>query len=99
MIHLGSFTLQSKGEKIESNFPSIVPFVTLVTHWLVVSDSSATPWTVAPQAPLSMGLPRQEYWNSLPFPSPEDLPDPGFETVSPALAGRFLTMEPRGKPL
>ena len=45
----------------------------------------ATPWTIAYQAPLSMGLPRQEYWNGLPFPSPGDLPDPGIEPVSPAL--------------
>ena len=49
-----------------------------------VSDSSATPWTVAHQAPLSMGYPRQEYWSGLPFPSPRDLPDPGIEPVSPA---------------
>ena len=37
-----------------------------------------TPWTVACQAPLSMGFSRQEYWSELPFPSPEDLPDPGI---------------------
>ena len=43
----------------------------------VVSDS-ATPWTVAPQSPLSMGFPRQEYWSGLPFASPEDLPKPGI---------------------
>ena len=58
-------------------------------------------WTVAHQAPRSMGFPRQEYWSRLPFPSPGDLPDPGFEPmslVSPALAGRFLTTEPAGKP-
>ena len=45
----------------------------------------ATPWTVAHQAPPSMGFSRQEYWNGLPFPSPEDLPDPGIKLVSPAL--------------
>ena len=39
-------------------------------------SDSATPWTVAHQAPLSMGFPRQEYWSGLPFPSPGDLPDP-----------------------
>ena len=43
----------------------------------------ATPWTVAYQAPLSMGFSRQEYWNGLPFPSPGDLPDPGIEPGSP----------------
>ena len=55
----------------------------------------ATPWTAAHQAPLSMGFPRQEYWSGLPFPSPEDLPDPGIEPTSPApptLAGRFFTI-------
>ena len=48
----------------------------------VVSDS-ATPWTVAHQAPQSMGFSRQEYWSGLPFPSPGDLPDPGIEPRSP----------------
>ena len=42
----------------------------------------AAPWTVAHQAPLSMGFSRQEYWSGLPFPSPEDLPDPGIELTS-----------------
>ena len=54
----------------------------------------ATPWTVDHQAPLSMGFPRQEYWSGLPFPSPGDLPDPGFKPTSPALAGGFFTTEP-----
>ena len=44
-----------------------------------------TPWTVAHQAPLSMGFSRQEYWSGLPFPSPGDLPDPGIKPGSPAL--------------
>ena len=55
----------------------------------------ATPWTVAHQAPLSMGVFRQEYWNGLPCPPPEDLPDPMIESASltsPAKAGRFLTL-------
>ena len=43
-----------------------------------------TPWTVAYQAPPSMGFSRQEYWSGLPFPSPEYLPDPGIEPRSPA---------------
>ena len=50
----------------------------LVSH-SIVSDSFVTPWTVAHQAPLSMGFPRQEYWSGLPFPSPGDLPDPGIK--------------------
>ena len=51
-----------------------------------------TPWTVAHQAPLSMGFSRQEYWSGLPFPPPGDLPDPGIKPASltsPALAGGF----------
>ena len=45
----------------------------------------ATPWTVAHQAPPSVGFSRQEYWNGLPLPSPGDLPDPGIEPGSPTL--------------
>jgi len=56
-----------------------------------VSDSFATPWTVVYQAPQSMGFPRQEYQSELPFPSPGNLPDPGTDPASPALAGRFFT--------
>ena len=50
-----------------------------------------TPWTVACQAPLSVGFSRQEYWSGLLFPLSEDLPNPGIELASPALAGRFFT--------
>ena len=62
----------------------------------------ATPWTAAEQAPLSMEFSRQEYWSGLPFPTRGDLPDPGIKPVSltsPALAGRFFTLAPPGKPL
>ena len=58
-----------------------------------------TSWTVACQASLSMGCPRQNYWSGLPFPSLGDLPDPGIEPTSPALAGGFFTTEPPGKPI
>ena len=58
----------------------------------------ATPWTVAYQAPLSMGFSRQECWSGLPFPSPGDLPDPGIEPGSPALQADVLPSEPPGKP-
>ena len=61
-------------------------------------DLYATPWSVTYQVYLSMGFPRQEYWRALPFLSPGDLPDPGIEPVYPALAGRFFTTEPPGKP-
>ena len=60
---------------------------------LVMSDSE-TRWTVAPQALLSLGFFRQEYWNGLPCPPPGDLPIPGIEPASltsPALAGGFFT--------
>ena len=57
-----------------------------------------TPWTVAYQAPLSMKFPRRECWSRLLFPSPGEIPDPGMEPVSPALAGRFFTTEPPRKP-
>ena len=57
-------------------------------------------WTVAHQAPLSMGFSRQEYWSGLPFPSPGDLPDPGIKPgspVSPALQADSLPSEAPGK--
>ena len=57
-----------------------------------------TPWTVAYQAPPSMGSSRQEYWSGLPFPSPGDLPDPGIEPRSPTLRADTLPSEPSGKP-
>ena len=50
-----------------------------------------TPWTVAYQAPLSMGFSRQEYWSGLPFPSPGDLPNPGIEPGFPALEADALS--------
>ena len=57
-----------------------------------------TPWTVAYQAPLSVGFSRQEYWSGLPFPSPGDLPNPGIEPGSPVLQADALPSEPPGKP-
>ena len=60
--------------------------------------SLRSPGTVACQAPVSMGFPKQEYWTGLSFPSPGDLPDPGIEPWSPVLAGRLFPAEPPGKP-
>ena len=57
-----------------------------------------TPWTVVCQAPLSMGLSRQEYWSGLPFLLQGNLPDLGIELRSPTLAGRFFTTVTPGKP-
>ena len=62
----------------------------------------ATPWTVTLQAPLFMGFSRQEYWSGLSFVPLENLPDLGIKSTSlesPALAGRFFTVVPHGKPL
>ena len=58
-----------------------------------------TPWTIACQAPPSMGFSRQEYWSGLPFLSPRDLPDPGIEPRSPALQADSLPSEPPGAPI
>ena len=78
---------------------NILPILSLcstVFHlhvWLLV-----TPWTVAHQAPLSMGFSRQEYWRGLPCPPPVDLPDAGTEPMSPTLQADSLPSEPSGKP-
>ena len=67
-----------------------------------MSHSLLTMWTIASQAPLSIGFFKQEYKSGLLFPSSEDLPNPGIKPtspVSPALAGRFFTTEPPGKPM
>ena len=68
----------------------------------VVSDSFEIPWTVAHQAPLSMGFSRREYWSGVPFLPPRDLPTQGIKPTSPAfpaLTGRVFTPEPSGKPI
>ena len=59
----------------------------------------ATPWTLAYQAPPSLGFSRQEYWTGLPFPSPGDLPNPGIKPGSPVLQADALLSEPPGKSL
>ena len=63
-----------------------------------MSDSFATPWTVAHQVPLSTGFPRQEYWSGLLFPTSGELTDPEIKPESPAFAGGFFTTESSGKP-
>ena len=73
--------LQCSTESLKVNLLSCVRLVT-------------TPWTVAHQAPPSMGFSRQEYWSGLPFPSPGDLPDPGIEPRSPTSQADALTSEP-----
>ena len=66
--------------------------------WLSCIQLFATPWTVAYQAPPSMGFARQECWSGVPFPSPGDLPNPGIEPRSPALQANTLPSEPPKKP-
>ena len=74
-----------------------------LTIWDVLSHFSSvrllvSPWTVALEAPLSMGFSRQEYWSGLPVSSLGDLPDPGIKLSSPALQADSLPSEPPGKP-
>ena len=77
-----------------------VPLAVLTLRVVVVVKSLSrvrlfvTPWTIAHQAPPSMGFSRQEYWSGLPFPSPGDLPNPGIEPRSPTLQADALTSEP-----
>ena len=73
----------------------IVAVVQLLSHVQLFAIS----WAVACQVPLSVGFLRQEYWSGLPFPILGDLPDPGIEFKSPALAGRFFTTESSQKPI
>ena len=68
---------------------------------VLVTQSCQTPrppWTVAHQAPLSMGFSRQESWSGLPFPSPGDLANPGVEPISSALQANYLPYKSPGKP-
>ena len=55
-------------------------------------------WTIAHQAPLSMGFPRQEYWNVLPFPPLGDRPNAGIEPVGPACQAHYLPLSHQGSP-
>ena len=73
-------------KKVKVKLLSCVPFL-------------GTPWTVAYQAPLSMGFSRQEYWSGLPFPSPRDLPDPGTEPASPHCRQTLYHLSHQGNPL
>ena len=87
------------------DFPSFNYFFLLILSFVDGSGGSVaklcptlgTPWTVACQAPLYMGFPRQEYWSGLPFSSLEDVPNPGIEPGSPELQVDSLPTEPPGK--
>ena len=72
--------------------PVVQDTMCMLSHSVV--STLCDPWTIALQVPLSMGFPRQGYWNGLPFSPPRYLPNPGIEPMSlasPALAGRFFT--------
>ena len=84
-----------------SDLEILVTYASVHAQLLRCVQLSVTPWTVAHRDPLSMGLSRQENCSGLPFSPPGDLPDPGIKPkypVSTALAGRFFTTEPSGKP-
>ena len=74
--------------RVNNNFVCVYVRSHFSRVWLL-----ATPWTVAHQAPLSMGFPRQEYRSGLPFSFPGDLPHPGMEPGSPALQADSLPTE------
>ena len=90
--------IQAFSEKLLENLiVNRLAFIFCVLHHIQLF---AIPWTVASQAPPSMEFSRQEYESELPFPTPEDLPNPGGELVSlasPALVGRFFTTVPSFK--
>ena len=78
---------------------SIIRIHTIVVQWKSLSRAQlfATPWTVARQTPLSRKFSRQECRSALPFPSPEDLSNPGIKSRPPALQADSLLSEPLGK--
>ena len=76
----------------------VVKILTLTLKSLSRVRLFVTPWTVAYQALPSMEFSRQEYWSGLPFPSPEDLPNPRIEPGSPKFQADALPSEPPGKP-
>ena len=86
-LQVSLFLITAKWDYLCTNVLSCFSHVQLFT----------TLWTVAHQAPLSMGFPKQEYWSGLPFPSPGDLPDPGIEPRFPALQADSLLSELQGK--
>ena len=85
--HRGSHALEVNEET--APLACLVPGESETVSRSVMSDS-ATPWTVAHQAPLSMEFSRQGYWSGFPFPSPGDLSDPGIEPRSPTLQADYV---------
>ena len=89
----------SESSQLEGLYVRDLLYIIMLFSHYVVSDSFATPWTIDLEAPLSMGFPKQECWGGLPFASAGDLLDLGVQPASLALAGRFFTTEPPGKPI
>ena len=94
---LNSFVYLSSFSFIKS------PNLLHISNWALHShakslQSCLTLWTVALQAPLSIGFSRQEYWSGMPCPPPGDLIDQGIKPAFPTLAGRYFTTVPPGKP-
>ena len=93
--------LPNPGIELKSLLYVCISLACMLSHFSCVL-LFVTPWTVACQAPLSMGFSRQEYWSGLPCPPPKDLPNPGIKptcVMSPALQGDSLLLAQPGKPL
>ena len=97
-IDVRSGIISTQPTRVEDDENKIAPSYSMRARLLQSCPTLFTPWTVAHQAPLSMGFSRHEYWSGLPFPSPEHRPDPGIQPTSPARAGELFTTEPPGKP-
>ena len=97
LVFLSKLSLDRWVQVVSEKYEISESRINLLFSRSVVSNSFAIPCTIACQAPLSMGFPRQEYWRGLPIPCPGDLPHSGIEPSSPALAGRFFTTEPLGE--
>ena len=108
MSCVGGGSVQGRGGFPVAGIHSLSRLLSLYTDWLYLMVKVkvkplsrvrlfATPWTIAYQAPPSMGFSRQEYWSGLPFPSPRDLPNPGIELRSPTLQSDALPSKPPEK--
>ena len=93
------YACTSESSQLEGLYVRDLLYIIMLFSRYVVSDSLETPWTIDLEAPLSMGFPKQECWAGLPFASAGDLLDLGVQPASLALAGRFFTTEPPGKPI
>ena len=98
VIQVYALTSNAEGTNVEWLYEDLQDLLESESEVAQSYPTLCTPWTVAYQAPPSMGFSWQEYWSGLPFPSPGYLPDPGIEPGSPAFQADTLTSEPSGKP-